>query len=345
MKFRTWLSIVTAFAIILILYFGRHDLVIAWRLLDRVNILILALLIPIQLLSYYSVGGIIFNYLRSKGELKDVSSWSMARVALELNFVNHALPSGGVSGISYLNWRLKHYGVSTSRATMSQVVRYACAFGVYLGLVLIALLIMTIDGHVNKFVVYVSTFIGVTIVFAALFVVYIIGSENRIRGFSHTVSNTVNRFGHKVLRRRKTLLDASKLTTYFDELHEDYVELVRNPRDLKKPLLWALVYNLAEIGLFVVAFLALGQWVDPAPILIAYGLATIAGIFVVTPGGAGAYEALMISFLATAGVGQGTAIAGVLLARIILLMGTVVSGYIFYQLSLLHYGSRPPTKV
>lgn len=341
MKFRTWLSIITAFAIIFILWFARKDLVLAWHLLDRVNIWILLLLIPVQLLSYYSVGEIIFTYLRAKGDLRDVRPWSMARIALELNFVNHALPSGGVSGFSYLNWRLKHFGVSSSRATISQVVRYACAFGVYLVLVLLALLAMTIDGSVNKFIVYISTMIGLTIIFAAVFVIYIVGSESRIRGFSRMLTKQVNRFARNVLRRRKVLLEGERVTKYFEELHGDYRELVKQPSALKKPLLWALVYNIAEVSLFFVAFASLGQIVDPAAILISYGLATIAGIFVITPGGAGAYEALMIAFLGAAGVGHGTAIAGVLLARILLLMGTIATGYIFYQLALVRYGGTP----
>ena len=313
----------------------------AWGLLDQVNFGVLLLLIPVQLISYYAVGGIIFSYLRAKNELTNVSPWSMTRVALELNFVNHALPSGGVSGFSYLNWRLKHFGVSSSRSTISQVVRYACAFGVYLVLMLVALLVMTIDGSVNKFIIYIGTFIGLTILFAALFVIYVIGSETRLRGFSRMLTSRVNSFGHNVLRRRKVLLEADKVTEYFRELHDDYRELVKQPGALKKSLLWAIVYNFAEVGLFVVAFAALGKWVDPAAILVAYGLATISGIFVITPGGAGAYEALMISFLTSAGVPAGIALAGVLLARVLLLMGTIATGYIFYQLALVRYGKDP----
>ena len=51
-----------------------------------------------------------------------------ARMALELNFVNHTLPSGGVSGISYMTWRLGKLGVSPGRAASAQVVRYVAGF-------------------------------------------------------------------------------------------------------------------------------------------------------------------------------------------------------------------------
>jgi len=49
----------------------------------------------------------------------------------------------------------------------------------------------------------------------------------------------------------------------------------------------------------------------------------------------------MISFLTSAGVPAGIALAGVLLARVLLLMGTIATGYIFYQLALVRYGKDP----
>jgi putative heme transporter len=74
--------------------------------------------------------------------------------------------------------------------------------------------------------------------------------------------------------------------------------------------------------------------------LIAYGVASLAGFFVITPGGAGAYEAIMVAFLAVAGIGSGIAIAGIVLTRVIVLMGTIGLGYVFYQHAILKYGKQ-----
>jgi uncharacterized protein (TIRG00374 family) len=90
----------------------------------------------------------------------------------------------------------------------------------------------------------------------------------------------------------------------------------------------------------MITFWALGVSIDPAPVLIAYGVAAMAGFFVITPGGAGAYEAIMVAFLAVAGVKQGVAIAGIVLTRVILLLGTIILGYVFYQLALVKYGKQ-----
>jgi hypothetical protein len=52
----------------------------------------------------------------------------------------------------------------------------------------------------------------------------------------------------------------------------------------------------------------------------------------------------MVMVLATAGLHEGQAIAGIVLARVIILLVTIVLGYVFYQLTLLKYGRRPDTE-
>ena len=93
-SFRGWLTIITLALLAIVIYFAWPEIVKAWNLTGKINLWILALLIPIQLFSYYATGGMIFSYLRSKGDLKEVSHLRMTRIALELNFVNHVLPSG-----------------------------------------------------------------------------------------------------------------------------------------------------------------------------------------------------------------------------------------------------------
>ena len=46
----------------------------------------------------------------------------------------------------------------------------------------------------------------------------------------------------------------------------------------------------------------------------------------------------MILFLSMTGTPPDIAIAGIILTRVILLMGTIVLGYIFYQHALIKYG-------
>lgn len=345
MNFRTWLSVFTLVVIAVIIYFSRHELYHAWVLLEKVNLWILALLIPVQLFAYFAGGEMIFSYLRSKKAIDAVSGLGLARMALEMNFVNHVLPSGGVSGISYMSWRLGKYGVTPGRATMAQVVRFAAGFISFIILLLIAVFIVTIDNGVNRWIILVSSALISGMLGVIVGGMYLFNSAKRTNGFASWITRTANATVRRVTFGRKLIvLRNDTVETFFSDMHHDYLALKHDKKLLLKPILWGLAFTAADVVLFWVTFWALGQPVNPAPILIAYGAATIAGFFVITPGGAGAYEAIMVGFLALAGLDQGAAIAGIVLTRVILLLGTIGLGYLFYQHALIKYGKpKRPT--
>jgi len=346
MSFRAWLSVFTLFIIVVIVFFSRHELLHAWELLERVNIWILLLLIPGQALVYYAGGEMIFSYLRAKNSIKHVAPLTLARMSLEMNFVNHVLPSGGVSGVSYMGWRLGKAGVPTSRATMAQVVRFAMGFVAYIILLSVAVLMVTIDGNINRWIILVSSALVSTMVGSILGTIYLMSSYGRMTRFARWFARTTNKLVRKVtFGRRKQVVKRDDIEAFFADLHNDYEALRDEKAVLLKPLLWGMVYNIVDVSLFLITFWALGAPVNPAPILIAYGVAAMAGFIVVTPGGAGAYEAIMVAFLAVAGISQGTAIAGIVLTRVILLLGTIGFGYLFYQLALVKYGKRRKTTI
>lgn len=290
---------------------------------------------------YFAGGEMMFSYLRSKKSIESVGPLELARMSLEMNFVNHILPSGGVSGISYMSWRLGKYGISPSRATMAQMVRYVMGFASFIVLLAIAVLAVTEDGNVNRTIILVSSMLVTGMLGIGLGGVYLLSSERRLKRFSAWLARTMNRVVSKVtFDRVAQVASAEKFGTYFDEMHTDFVALRNDKKLLLRPFLWGLLFNSADIGLFLITFWALGHPVNPAPVLIAYGVATTAGFLVITPGGAGAYEAIMVAFLAFAGLEKDTVIAGILLTRVILLLGTIGLGYLFYQRSLIRYGKN-----
>lgn len=343
---RTWVSIITIAFLALVLFLARHEIEKAYDLLDQVNLWILLLLVPLQFVSYYAAGEMIFAFLRKQGHIKHVSAMTLPRLALEMNFVNHVLPSGGVSGISYMGWRLKHFGVSASRSTAAQLVRMVSAFLSFSVLLLLAIIFMIVDGNINRWVVAASVGLVVVMGGALALVMYLLAHKERIGGFSRRLTRTVNKaVGRLTFGRKTAVLHEAMIQKFFEELQEDYKFIRRNMRVLLVPFLWGLLFNIVEVGLFYVAFLALGHPVNPAPLVIAYGLAGVAGFFMVTPGGAGAYEAIMVGFLTVAGINPGVALLAILLTRVLLMLGTIVAGYAFYQQAILAHGKRPPSKI
>ncbi len=342
MSFHYFVTVITFILLSLVVFLGRHEIIQAWGLLDKVDIWILLLLIPVQLISYYATAGMIFSYLRAKGDLKKTSHWQMTRIALELNFVHHILPSGGVAGFSYLGWLLHHHGVSISRSTMAQFIRYFVAFIGFVSLLIVSVFALFLDNQINKTIVIISTAFVAAAVGGTALAVYFINSRKRLKGASDWITSVVNKMITKLTRgKKRNTLEYEKVENFFIELRDDWLAIKRDKKILVMPFVWSLATNILDVALIAIAFWALGTAVNPAILFIAFGISSLAGIVSAIPGGAGVYEAVMIAFLASAGVAADVAIAGTLLARVVLLLGTIVFGYFFYQLTINKYGKAP----
>lgn len=336
---RFWLNIVTITLILIVLVAARKQLYEAWKLLGQVNLWILSLLIPLQFASYYTNAEIFFTYLRARGQLKKTSPLEATSMALELNFVNHVFPSGGVSGISYMVWRLGKLGVSAGQATMAQLMRYVVQLGTFALLLAIALVVATLENRTSNWVVMVATGVVTSIIFLVVFGSYLIGSEDRMKSFARWLTRTTNALVSKLtFKRRNEVLSIEKSEKFFLEFHDDYTILRRDKKMLVKPIIWSVAFNLIDVALFMVSFWALGISFNPAVLLIAYGAAAAAGFLVLTPGGAGAYEAIMVAVLTAGGMSVEAAFAGVVLTRATLIAGSLLTGFLAYQHALRKYG-------
>ena len=339
MKLRTWLNIITVILLLSIIYFGWGDIVKAFGYMGRANLWILACLVPAQIFLYYSTGEQIFSYLRAKGDLKQTTPWQMARMSLELNFVNHILPSGGVAGFPYLGWSLKRHGVSAGRAAMSQIIRYLAFFISFVAVLLIAVLFLFFDNRVSQSMIYLSAILVLVLIVGMSLLVYVLSNRDRLVRFGQWLTKFVNGIVNKVTRGKKPkVLDLVTVEKFFHEIHQDYIEIMADKKILLKPFAWAIVQHIVDTILILIAFWALGFWVSPPIVFIAYGLSGFISNFSGTIGGTGAYEAIMVGFLLTSGIPADVAIAGTLLARVILVLGTVLFGFVFYQLTINKYG-------
>lgn len=342
MKFRTWISLITAALLALLIIVAWKDVVEAFGYLGKVNLWILALMIPVQFVSYYATGAMIFSYLRAKGNVKELSVLRMTRMSLELNFVNHVFPSGGASGMAYLGWLLSHYGVRSGRATMAQIIRYVLTFISFVLLLMIALVILIIDHSVDRMTILLSLLLVAMAIAGTLVSVFLVSSRKRLLTFGDWTVRLVNRLARKLTRgKKRKVLKPESVADFFGDIHDDYVAIRRDKRILIRPFLWALLANFMDAVLIMVAFWSFGVAVNPAIILIGFGLSALASVVSVAPGGAGVYEAVMVAFLSSAGVPLHVAIAGTLLARVLLVLGTIAFGAVFYQLTVIKYGKAP----
>ena len=336
------MTIITLVLLGLVIFAAWDDIKKALGLMGQVDLWILLLLLPLQLLSYYAAGSMIFSYLRAKGNLKDMSHWAMTRLALEFNFVNHVLPSGGAAGFSYMAWVLKKRGVSGSRSTMAQVIRFFLTFVTFILLLFVAMIQLGISGRADPIVFVVAAVLATATVGIIFLFIWLVRSQARLQRFSARITRIANRTVAWATRgRKKSIVKQATIYGFFDGLHDDYVSIHKDRKILIVPFFWGIACNILDVSLIWISFWALGYMIDPALLFIAFGIASVAGAVSVTPGGAGVYEAVMVAFLAAAGVTPGVAIAGTLLARVILLAVTILFGYIFYQMTVLKYGKHP----
>ncbi len=341
-SFRLWLSIFTGIVLVVLVVVAWPEIQRAFTYLARVNVWVLSLLVPAQILSYVATGEVLFSYLRRRGTLANLRPFDAARMSLEFNFVNHVLPSGGAAGLSYIGWKLSHYGISGGISTMGQMIRFVLIFVSFITLLATSVIVLALMGEATSLVFWLSGgLIAATLIVIVLFLL-VAGHRERLTRFGAGVARFVNALVRRLsFGRKPAVISDETIARFTADIHDDYREMSQNRKVLIIPFLWAFVANLADVSLFYIAFAALGAPVNPAVVLIAYGLSSIIAITIVTPGGAGAYEAVMIGFLASANVPIDIAIAGTLLARVILLLGTIVFGYAFYQNTILRFGKAP----
>ena len=328
-----WLNLIAVILVIVVLFFSRDQLADAWKNMEQANLWILLLMVPVQIISYCAKGMGIFSYLRGRGKLLKTRKREMAAMALELNFVNHVFPTGGVSGASYMIWRLGKKGICAGQATMSQIVQYLTTMIAFIVLLMVALLIVAITNDASNFIVILSATFITAIFFVIFFASYLINDRKRLKSFAGWVTRVANKVVYAVtFHKKRNLIRRKQAEKFFFDLYDDFLVIKKQKSLLIKPILWALVYIVSDVMLFFITFWALGVPVNPALVLIAYGAASLVGTFVTTPGGVGGFEGVMIIIL-----GAWSA-AGVVLARVILIIGTLISGYIFYHMAIKSLG-------
>lgn len=365
---RKILSVVTLILVAIVVWQAWPEIIEAVNYLANTNLWFILLIIPEQLLMYYCVGQMFFSYLAAKnandrakkqkektkrvalakGE-KKVSAWNLARVSFELNFVNHAIPSGGVAGLGYISWRLKQFGSSVGQTSFMYLLRYGITIMANQVQVLIAIALICLLGLVPTgawWVIALALAISFGIVIALVVIVIIASSRKRIDWFVKVAVRVMDAvvsavtFGH-----RKHALDRKVVQKYFYDLHENLTIARQNKKILIRPILWGLLYSFLEVATYWLVASSMGHPEVILQFMVAEAIASAVGAVMLTPGGVGGYEGAMIFIVSALGVDIGLATAVVVSTRVIVLVGTIVSGYGFYQHAISKLGKKEKEEI
>lgn len=339
MKFnwKFWLTFVTFALMTILVVFNWQDIIKAGVILTsgRINIYILAIILPIQLICYFGRGEIVYLYLRSKNE--NVSRLKMTRRALEISFVDNVAVLNSVAGMAYFSWSLLPDKVSSHNSIMAQISNYALTLtGSVVLMIVSAIVLMNGSGSVAL----VAIILAVTTMILIIGVGVIIRDQKRIMTFSLWLVGIVNLLHRKFSKKTdSSLINLEIVKNFFDGLRQNFVEITTDKKTLFKQFAWAMIVACLEPALLWLTFASLGFVINPFVAIVAFYLSYALCLLSVTPGGSGSKELGVILLLVSAGgVSSDIAIAGTVLASVVELVIVFALGYYFYQKTINRYG-------
>jgi uncharacterized protein (TIRG00374 family) len=330
-RWRLALTLVTFAALAILIYGVRKDIGGVIENLGKVNTLALLLIIPAEALNYDVYARFYVRLFKILG--KNVSYKDMYRLNLELNFVNHILPSGGISGISYFTVRMRAYGVSGPKSTLSQLIKLLILYISFQPLLVIGVFLLALRGHVNNLVMVVASSLITLLVVGTFGFIYMIESRSRINSFLTVVTKSLNKL-LSFFRRGPETINIEGAQVAFNELHDNYQLLKENWRELKLPFVYLMVANATEVAAVYAVYIAFGRLVNVGAVILAYAVANFAGLVSVLPAGIGIYEGLMTAVLVATGIPAGLSIPVTIMYRVINMVIQLTPGYYFYQKAL-----------
>ncbi len=327
------LNIITSVALILLIYFSRDQILSTLKNLTHINAWALLLIIPLELLNYHAQTKLYKGLFKIVGN--NLAYKYLFKIALELNFVNHIFPSGGVTGISYFGVRIKDKEIiSGGKATLIQIMKLILTILSFEILLVIGLLTLAIFGRVNDLTILVAGVLSTIFLVLTVLFVYVVGSQSRIDHSFLFITRSINKLFYFIFRGRRESINISKAKKMFSDFHYTYKQVVSKVGELKNPFFYALLTNVTEILVIYVVYISFGKFVNLGAIIIAYGVANFAGLISFLPGGIGIYEALMTIVLASAGIPPRLSLPVTIMYRIVNTAIQLPPGYILYHKNL-----------
>jgi hypothetical protein len=339
---RNWkfiVNILTVAVLLVLVFLIRDQIVETYRNLGKVYWPVLLAIPPLILIGYHAQVKMYQDMFKLLGH--KLHYRFMFRVALELNFVNQVFPSGGISGISYFGVRMRSAEISATQASLVQIMKLMLFFVSFEVLLVAGLLVLAFGGQANDLMLLVAGSITTLLVVGTVAFVAIIGSERRIHATFTAIAKFINGTARFLRLHRRDAISTERAERIVRDLHYNYKIIESRYKELRAPLLWALLFNVASIMAIYSVYLAFGATVNIGAIILAYAVANFAGLVSVLPGGAGIYEALMTGVLAAGGVPAALSLPVTIMYRVLSTLIQLPPGYYLYHKAVHRTGRSP----
>lgn len=331
-SFRAILFLLTFLLVGYVVYQNWSDIENTLQHIREANGFVLMLLIPEQLFMYYACGQIFFSYLKNRRDVKKFSKGEILKISTELNFVNHAIPAGGVGGLAFLTYRLFPFGVSAGQASFLYLFRYAITTVINYIQALIAIVVLAglrLIPESARWIIPVSLLMNLGVFFFLWFVVFVASSKKRIEFFSKNATRVSNGLARVLsFGRKKRMFYSDKIQDYFLDIHNSVQIAKNNKAYLKKPILWGVVFSFSEVATYWIVAISLGRPELLPFIMVGEAIGSVFDGIVPY----GLYELGMAGVMIALGVDFPTATIVTVMTRVITLLFTIASGsYPYYE--------------
>lgn len=331
-SFRTVLFVLTFALVGYVVYQNWPDILETLNHIHEANGFVLMLLIPEQLFMYFACGQIFFSYLKNRRDVKKFSKSEILKISTELNFVNHAVPAGGIGGLAFLTFRLSSFGVSAGQASFLYLFRYAVTTVINYVQALIAIVILLglrLIPDEARWIIPVSLLMNIGVFLFLWFIIFVASSKKRIGFFFTAITKTLGllvrivTFGHG-----KTSLKDEKVQKYFLDIYESVQIAKKNKAYLKWPVVWGVIFSFSEIATYWIVAISLGRPELLPFIMVGEAIGSVFDGIVPY----GLYELGMAGVMIALGVDFPTATIITVMTRVITLLFTIASGsYPYYE--------------
>lgn len=331
---RIVVSVATLILVGYVIYQNWDGFVETFNNLNQANVFVVLLLFPEQLLMYYACGQIFFSYLSNKYH-KFFPRKEKFLISTELNFVNHAVPAGGIGGLAYLTYRLKNYDITAGQASFLYIFRYAITTVVNYFQAFVAIIALAFLHRIPPeatWIIWVSLLMNLGVFVGLTILIFVASSKKRVEKFSSFVERIgsffvrIVSFGH-----RKKLSKYEKVHEYFMGIHDCVVIVKADKKSLLAPTGWGVLFSLLEISAYWILAISLGRPEILPAIMIGEAIGSVFdGIVPYGP-----YELGMVGVMGVllGGTPEAIAIATIVtvMTRALSLLFTIVTGYLPYN--------------
>lgn len=233
------------------------------------------------------------------------SPWTVQRIVLASRAASRVVPGGAAAG-GVLSYRLlRRVGVPTADAGFSVGTQSLQSAAVLIVIVFCAMVVSIPLSGLNASYVLAASFGAVLLLaLGGLVVAVASGHERSI-------------YSARRLAEWLRVLDPDRVEALLRTLGARVCDLAASPRELARQVGWsasAWLLDALALGVFLAAY---GHWTRPDALLVAFGIANIAAVLPITPGGLGIMEVTLSAALVGFGVPSGIALLGVVSWRLV----------------------------